>query len=152
VRRARVDVVRANALTSREREALSRAMATCEDLGSIVDERALTRALEAPERQIVFVCARGASDGEVRAYAYAASDGAMVATIERVCVRESDRGKGLGRAVMRALGEELGRRGIYDVGARVPSETRGFFERANYDDDETGAVLMRFERDLGVKM
>ena len=104
---------------------------------------ALRRALRAPEAQRVFVCARDAS-GAVVAYAYAASDGAMVATIERVCVREDLRRRGVGTRTARALGEALVARDMYDVGAAVPSELRGFFEGMDYDDDESGATYMRW--------
>ena len=124
-------------------EALARAMSACEGAGSAWDAKALERALRAPEAQRVFVCARDGS-GEVVAYAYAASDGSMVATVERVCVREDLRRRGVGTRTARALGDALAAREIYDVGARVPGELRMFFEGMDYDDDESGATYMRW--------
>ena len=142
--RARVTTHVVSAEDAREgAEALARAMSACEGAGSAWDAKALERALRAPEAQRVFVCARDGS-GEVVAYAYAASDGSMVATVERVCVREDLRRRGVGTRTARALGDALAAREIYDVGARVPGELRMFFEGMDYDDDESGATYMRW--------
>ena len=142
--RARVTTHVVSAEDAREgAEALARAMSACEGVGSAWDAKALERALRAPEAQRVFVCARDGS-GEVVAYAYAASDGSMVATVERVCVREDLRRRGVGTRTARALGDALATREIYDVGARVPGELRNFFEGMDYDDDESGATYMRW--------
>jgi GNAT superfamily N-acetyltransferase len=142
--RARVTTHVVSAEDAREgAEALARAMSACEGAGSAWDAKALERALRAPEAQRVFVCARDGS-GEVVAYAYAASDGSMVATVERVCVREDLRRRGVGTRTARALGDALAAREIYDVGARVPGELRMFFEGMDYDDDESGATFMRW--------
>jgi len=142
--RARVTTHVVSAEDAREgAEALARAMSACEGAGSAWDAKALERALRAPETQRVFVCARDGS-GEVVAYAYAASDGSMVATVERVCVREDLRRRGVGTRTARALGDALAAREIYDVGARVPGGLRIFFEGMDYDDDESGATYMRW--------
>ena len=142
--RARVTTHVVSAEDAREgAEALARAMSACEGAGSAWDAKALERALRAPEAQRVFVCARDGS-GEVVAYAYAASEGSMVATVERVCVREDLRRRGVGTRTARALGDALAAREIYDVGARVPGELRMFFEGMDYDDDESGATFMRW--------
>ena len=142
--RARVTTHVVSAEDAREgAEALARAMSACEGAGSAWDAKALERALRAPETQRVFVCARDGS-GEVVAYAYAASDGSMVATVERVCVREDLRRRGVGTRTARALADALAAREIYDVGARVPGGLRIFFEGMDYDDDESGATYMRW--------
>ena len=81
--------------------------------------------------------------GELVGYAVCVGDGTLVATIERVCVREDMRGRGIGRGLVHALGEKMFEREIYDVGVRAPEALVGFFDSLNYDDDDS--VCMRFE-------
>ena len=114
----------------------------------------LARALKAPRTQCVIVCAyagggAGAAElGELIGYALSASDDAMVATIERVCVKKSRRRRGVGGRLVREMGRALYARRIYDVGCKVPDELEGFFIAQNYDEDEDGCVHMRFEGKL----
>jgi len=124
------------------------AMAACED----ADARGAWRARDvrrfARARAVTRTCV-GAYDGQsgdLVGWACAAGDGVMVATIERVCVRRDRRGVGLGRRLVRALGRELFRREIYDVGVRVPDALRGFFETCDFDED--GSTYMRWVDDV----
>ena len=75
-------------------------------------------------------------------FAHAATDGAMVATVDVVVVREDARGAGVGEKLVRRLGEELCARDIYDVGVRAPRERRAFFARCGFGPDAEGATLM----------
>lgn len=125
---------------------LIRDMAACE--GAIErggwDAGAIERVVRAPRAQRAIA---GAWDetrgGELVGYAVCVGDGTLVATIERVCVREDMRGRGIGRGLVHALGEKMFEREIYDVGVRAPEALVGFFDSLNYDDDDS--VCMRFE-------
>ena len=110
---------------------LIRDMAACE--GAIErgewDARAIERVVRAPRAQRAIA---GAWDetrgGELVGYAVCVGDGTLVATIERVCVREDMRGRGIGRGLVHALGEKMFEREIYDVGVRAPEALVGFFD------------------------
>jgi hypothetical protein len=49
----------------------------------------------------------------------------------------------VGGAIVRALGETLREREIYDVGVRAPRRLVGFFEALNYDEDESTHMIYR---------
>jgi hypothetical protein len=49
----------------------------------------------------------------------------------------------VGGAIVRALGETLRAREIYDVGVRAPRRLVGFFEALNYDEDESTHMIYR---------
>lgn len=75
-------------------------------------------------------------------FAQAATDGAMVATVDCVVVDERYRRTGLGGKLVKRLGDELRYREIFDIGVRAPNEHQGFFEACNFGPDAEGAVLM----------
>lgn len=75
-------------------------------------------------------------------FAQAATDGAMVATVDCVVVDERYRRTGLGQKLVKRLGDELRYREIFDIGVRAPNEHQGFFEACNFGPDAEGAVLM----------
>ena len=145
----RVDIVgEENGAAMGDATALIRAMVACEGArnGGGWDVRAIERVVRAPRAQRAIA---GAWDetrgGELVGYAVCVGDGTLVATIERVCVREDMRGRGIGRGLVHALGESMFEREIYDVGVRAPEALVEFFDSLNYDDD--GSVYMRFEGD-----
>ena len=113
---------------------LIRDMAACE--GAIErggwDAGAIERVVRAPRAQRAIA---GAWDetrgGELVGYAVCVGDGTLVATIERVCVREDMRGRGIGRGLVHALGEKMFEREIYDVGVRAPVSHRNNVARAH---------------------
>jgi|MDSW01.2.fsa_nt_gb GNAT superfamily N-acetyltransferase len=146
-------LVECRALTEAElrARAVVDAMAACEDArASTWDARAIERAIAAPEAQRTFAGAFARESGALVGYAACASDGAFVATVERVCVREEWRGRGVGGAIVRALGETLREREIYDVGVRAPRRLVGFFEALNYDEDESTHMIFARESEEGV--
>ena len=75
-------------------------------------------------------------------FAQAATDGAMVATVDCVVVDERYRRTGLGGKLVKRLRDELRYREIFDIGVRAPNEHQGFFEACNFGPDAEGAVLM----------
>lgn len=75
-------------------------------------------------------------------FAHAATDGAMVATVDIVVVHPSHRAKGLGRKLVKRLADELRYREIFDIGVRAPTDLAGFFAACNFGPDAEGAVLM----------
>jgi len=75
-------------------------------------------------------------------FAHAATDGAMVATVDFVVVHPRFRANGLGRKLMKRLADELRYREIFDIGVRAPPTHAGFFAACNFGPDAEGAVLM----------
>tara|TARA_B100000401_G_scaffold401714_1_gene314197 strand:- start:105 stop:866 length:762 start_codon:yes stop_codon:yes gene_type:complete len=75
-------------------------------------------------------------------FAHAATDGAMVATVDIVVVHPRFRANGLGRKLVKRLADELRYREIFDIGVRAPTRLAGFFAACNFGPDAEGAVLM----------
>lgn len=75
-------------------------------------------------------------------FAHAATDGAMVATVDIVVVHPRFRANGLGRKLVKRLADELRHREIFDIGVRAPTRLAGFFAACNFGPDAEGAVLM----------
>ena len=75
-------------------------------------------------------------------FAHAATDGAMVATVDFVVVHPSFRANGLGRKLVKRLADELRYREIFDIGVRAPPRLAGFFAACDFGPDAEGAVLM----------
>ncbi|OUS48929.1 hypothetical protein BE221DRAFT_171110, partial [Ostreococcus tauri] len=86
-------------------------------------------------------------DGTLVGWACASSDGATVATIDRVCVRRDRRRRGVGTALVVLLGKVLFEREIYDVCAATP-RTLGetLFSDAGFEDD--ASVYMRYRGEM----
>ena len=120
------------------------AMAACEDAWRRDAWRASDVRRFARASAVTRTCvgAYDGTSGELVGWACAAGDGACAATIERVCVRWDRRGAGVGSRLVRALGRELFRREIYDVGARVPEALGGFFAACDFGED--GSTHMRW--------
>ena len=138
--------VRFEVLTREEAEASVDDMARCEDDDSAWTRERLRRATSATRAEVVVMLAREDTTGI--GYALCATDGAMVATIERVCVRGDRRRRGVGAGLLKALGRAFYAREIYDVGCAVPEELVDYFENQEYDEDEDGCVLMRFKGEV----
>lgn len=79
-------------------------------------------------------------------FARAATDAAMVATVDDVVVHEAHRGRGVGRKLVRRLADELRRREIYDIGTRAPPRRANFFAACGFGPDAEGAELMALPR------
>ncbi len=138
--------VRLEVLTREEAAASVDGLAACEDDDSAWSAERLRRATSATRAEVVVVRAR--EDTTVIGYALCATDGAMVATIERVCVRWDRRRRGVGAGLLKALSRAFYAREIYDVGCAVPEELVDYFESQEYDEDEDGCVLMRFKGEV----
>ena len=138
--------VRFEVLTRKEAEGSVDDLARCEDDDSAWTRERLRRATSATRAEVVVMLAR--EDTTVIGYALCATDGAMVATIERVCVRGDRRRRGVGAGLLKALGRAFYAREIYDVGCAVPEELVDYFENQEYDEDEDGCVLMRFKGEV----
>ena len=107
---------------------------------------------------------RAKEDTTVIGYALCATDGAMVATIERVCVRGDRRRRGVGAGLLKALGRAFYAREIYDVGCAVPegirapeqSETKAQFAdwkgRIDYVDDPNFLSVSGLDKLLNKKV
>ena len=68
-------------------------------------------------------------------FAHAATDGAMVATVDIVVVHPRFRANGLGRKLVKRLADELRYREIFDIGVRAPTRLAGFFAACNFGPD-----------------
>ena len=79
-------------------------------------------------------------------FARAATDAAMVATVDDVVVHEAHRGRGVGRKLVRRLADELRHREIYDIGTRAPPRRADFFAACGFGPDAEGAELMALPR------
>ena len=128
---------------------LASAMAACEDArdGAAWDARAIERYARGGVAALAVVGAYDGRDGTLVGWACASSDGATVATIDRVCVRRDRRRRGVGTALVVLLGKVLFEREIYDVCAATPralGET--LFSDAGFEDD--ASVYMRYRGEM----
>lgn len=90
------------------------------------------------------VVAEGIVGVVVVSYRIAISSGARFASVEELVVEPASRGKGVGRALLEAVGERCAARRISYVEVQaVDEKARSFYEACGYEVEEGAKVMSR---------
>ena len=105
---------------------------------------ALRAAVERGELEVLAAREEGRVGGvAVLAYRLSVSAAGLFASIEDLYVEPGSRRRGVGRALLEAVGERCGARGVSYVEAQVEEEAASFYAAAGYEEEPGVRVYSR---------
>ena len=107
--------------------------------------RRLRESVEAGELEVLAACAEGRVVGvAVLAYRLSISAGGLFASVEDLYVKPDARRRGVGRALLEAVGERCAARGVSYVETQVEDEeAAGFYAALGYEEEPGVRVFSR---------